>query len=108
LDEAHLIAEWGGEEQAAIRALMKDESQRIGVVLASSEESAEQVLVPVLKFLGEPFALPRIAGEDWRHELRERFRDVGSPIDDEALSRLLDLSTGQPYCTMLLARHCAE
>ena len=29
-------------------------------------------------------------------------------LEEPALQRLLDLSTGQPYCTMLLARQCAE
>jgi hypothetical protein len=108
IDEAHLLADWADEDQAAVRALMKSQGQRIGIVLASSEESAEQVLIPILKFLGEPFVLPRIAGEDWRHDLRSRFGAVGSPIEDAALDRLLQLSTGQPYCTMLLAHQCAE
>lgn len=108
VDEAHLLADWAPEDQAAIRALLKDENQRIGVLLASSEQSAEERLVPILKLLGEPFALPRIADEDWRHDLRARFDAAATPIEDQALDRLLALSTGQPYCTMLLARQCAE
>ncbi len=108
IDEAHLIADWSAEDQASVRALLKDEYQRIGVLLVSSEHSAASVLLPVLKFLGEPFLLERIADEDWRHDLRERFSLVGVPIDTPALDRLLGLSTGQPYCTMLLARQCAE
>ncbi len=108
IDEAHLLADWAAEDQAAVRALLKDAKQRIGVLLASSVASAEDVLIPVLKFLGEPFVLPRIANEDWRHDLRERFAAVEAPIDDQALDRLLELSTGQPYCTMLLAHQCAE
>ncbi len=108
IDEAHLIADWSAEDQASVRALLKDEHQRIGVLLVSSEQSAVGALLPVLKFLGEPFLLERIAAEDWRHHLRERFALTGVPIDAFALERLLELSTGQPYCTMLLARQCAE
>ncbi|MHB8695420.1 MAG: P-loop NTPase family protein [Solirubrobacteraceae bacterium] len=108
IDEAHLIADWTKDDQAAVRGLLKDPSQRIGVLLASSEQSAEDVLIPILQFLGEPFLLPRVADDDWQHDLRERFDRVGAPIDDEALDKLLTLSTGQPYCTMLLARQSAE
>jgi hypothetical protein len=108
IDEAHLIGGWAPEDQAAVRSLLKDEHRRLGVLLASSEGSAQATLVPVLQFLGEPFVLGRIAREDWRHDLRERFRRAQLPLEDSALEKLLDLSTGQPYCTMLLARQCAE
>jgi hypothetical protein len=76
--------------------------------LASSEDSAQSTLVPILQFLGEPFVLPHIAREDWQHDLRERFKRADLSLEEPALERLLDLSTGQPYCTMLLARQCAE
>jgi hypothetical protein len=108
LDEAHLIADWDPEGQAAVRALLKEDSRRIGVLLASSEDSAADALVPILKFLGEPFVLARIAREDWSHDLRQRFATVGVPIEEQALDWLMELSTGQPYCTMLLARQSAE
>ncbi|MGH2878437.1 MAG: hypothetical protein ACRDK4_02365 [Solirubrobacteraceae bacterium] len=108
IDEAHLIGDWDPEDQAAVRALLKDEHRRLGVLLASSEDSAQSTLVPVLRFLGEPFTIQHIAWEDWQHALRERFSRAGVPVDQPALERLLDLSTGQPYCTMLLARQCAE
>jgi len=74
IDEAHLIGGWAPEDQAAVRALLKDERQRLGVLLASSEDSAQNTLVPILHFLGEPFLLGRIAPEDWKHDLRERFK----------------------------------
>jgi hypothetical protein len=108
IDEAHLIGDWASEDQAAIRALLKDERRRLGVLLASSENSAWNTLVPILQFLGEPFDVPHIAREDWQHDLRERFECAGLSLEESALERLLDLSTGQPYCTMLLARQCAE
>ncbi|HEY7934588.1 MAG TPA: hypothetical protein VID48_12270 [Solirubrobacteraceae bacterium] len=108
IDEAHLIGDWTPEDQAAIRALLKDEQRRLGVLLASSEDSAQSTLVPILQFLGEPFVVPHIAREDWQHDLRERFKRVELPLEEPALEKLLDLSTGQPYCTMLLARQCAE
>jgi hypothetical protein len=108
IDEAHLIGDWAPEDQAAIRALLKDEQRRLGVLLASSEDSAQSTLVPILQFLGEPFVLPHIAREDWQHDLRERFKRADLSLEEPALQRLLDLSTGQPYCTMLLARQCAE
>jgi hypothetical protein len=108
IDEAHLIGDWAPEDQAAIRALLKDEQRRLGVLLASSEDSAQSTLVPILQFLGEPFVLPHIAREDWQHDLRERFKRAELSLEEPALARLLDLSTGQPYCTMLLARQCAE
>jgi hypothetical protein len=108
IDEAHLIGDWAPEDQAAIRALLKDEQRRLGVLLASSEDSAQSTLVPILHFLGEPFVVPHIAQEDWQHDLRERFKRADLSLEEPALQRLLDLSTGQPYCTMLLARQCAE
>ena len=108
IDEAHLIGDWAPEDQAAIRALLKDEQQRLGVLLASSENSAQSTLVPILQYLGEPFDIPHIALEDWRHDLRERFKRADLSVEEPALERLLDLATGQPYCTMLLARQCAE
>lgn len=108
IDEAHLIGDWAPEDQAAIRALLKDEHRRLGVLLASSEDSAQRTLVPILQFLGEPFVVPHIAREDWQHDLRERFKRADLSLEEPALERLLDLSTGQPYCTMLLARQCAE
>jgi hypothetical protein len=108
IDEAHLIGGWAPADQAAVRALLKDEHRHLGVLLLSSEDSAQTTLVPILQFLGEPFDLPHIAWEDWRHDLHERFRSVDLTVDPPALERLLDLSTGQPYCTMLLARQCAE
>jgi hypothetical protein len=108
IDEAHLVGDWSPADQAAIRALLKDEHRRLGVLLASSEDSAQSTLVPVLQFLGEPFMIGRIAREDWQHALRASFKRAGVPVDPPALEKLLDLSTGQPYCTMLLARQCAE
>jgi hypothetical protein len=108
IDEAHLIGDRAPEDQAAIRALLKDEQRRLGVLLASSEDSAQSTLVPILQFLGEPFVLPHIAREDWQHDLHERFKRAELSLEEPALQRLLDLSTGQPYCTMLLARQCAE
>lgn len=108
IDEAHLIGDWAPEDQAAVRALLKDEHRRLGVLLASSEDSAQSTLVPILRFLGEPFVVPHIAREDWQHDLRERFKRADLSLEEPALERLLDLSTGQPYCTMLLARQCAE
>lgn len=108
IDEAHLIGDWAPEDQAAVRALLKDEHQRLGVLLASSEDSAQSTLIPILQFLGEPFVVPHIAREDWQHDLRERFKRADLSLEEPALERLLELSTGQPYCTMLLARQCAE
>jgi hypothetical protein len=108
IDEAHLIGAWAPDDQAAIRALLKDEHRRLGVLLASSVDSAQRTLIPVLQFLGEPFVIPHIAQEDWQHDLRERFKRANLSLDPPALERLLDLSTGQPYCTMLLARQCAQ
>ncbi|HEX3392036.1 MAG TPA: hypothetical protein VHS55_05700 [Solirubrobacteraceae bacterium] len=55
IDEAYLVGDWDPEDQAAVRALLKDEHRRLGVLLASSEDSAQSTLVPVLRFLGEPF-----------------------------------------------------
>jgi hypothetical protein len=43
-----------------------------------------------------------------REGKRERFKHADLSLEEPALERLLDLSTGQPYCTMLLARQCAE
>jgi hypothetical protein len=108
IDEAHLIGDWAPEDQVAVRGLLKDEHRRLGVLLASSEDSAQSILIPILQFLGEPFVVPHIAREDWRHDLRERFKRADLSLEEPALERLLDLSTGQPYCTMLLARQCAE
>jgi len=110
IDEAHLIAKWSRDDRAALRAFFARDDRRTGIVLASSDRKAEQKLKKsdVLGYLGEQFSLPPIAEDDWRHGLRERFTTAGVPITDEALTRLLFESRCHPYCTMLLAKHCAE
>jgi len=109
IDEAHVIAKWDDEERAALRAFFARDDRRTGVVLASSEASAEEMLKKpeVLGYLGEQFRLAPIADDDWRHGLRERFDRAGVPIAPDALDLLLDESR-DPYCTMLLAKHAAE
>jgi hypothetical protein len=110
IDEAHVIAKWDDEERAALRAFFARDDRRTGVVLASSEAGAEEMLKTpeVLGYLGEHFRLAPIADEDWRHGLRERFERAGVPIAPGALDLLLEESCGHPYCTMLLAKHAAE
>jgi hypothetical protein len=109
IDEAHVIAKWSDEERAALRAFFARDDRCTGVVLASSEARAEEMLKQpeVLGYLGEHFTLPPIADADWRHGLRERFDRAGVPIAPDALDLLLDESRGHPYCTMLLAKHAA-
>lgn len=50
---------------------------------------------------------PTIALRTWREGLAERFRQVGHPIEDDALERLLEFGDGRPYPTMTAARHSA-
>ncbi len=110
IDEAHIIARWSDEERAALRAFLALDDRRTGVVLASSEARAEEMLKQpdVLGYLGEHFRLAPIADADWRHGLSVRFNRAGVPIASEALDLLLKESCGHPYCTMLLAKHAAE
>lgn len=110
LDEAHVIAKWGRDELAALRAFMARDDRRTGIALTSSDSHAERKLrrSTVLGYLGEEFTLPAISADDWRSALRSRFGQAGVPIDDAALDLLLDESRCHPYCTMLLAKHAAE
>jgi hypothetical protein len=110
IDEAHIIAKWSEQERAALRAFFARDDRQTGVVLASSEASAEETLKQpeILGYLGEHFQLAPIAEDDWRHGLRERFDHADVPIAPNALDLLLDESRGHPYCTMLLAKHAAE
>jgi hypothetical protein len=110
IDEAHVIAKWSSEDRAALRAFFARDDRRTGVVMASSEARAEEMLKQpdVLGYLGEHFQLAPIADEDWRHGLRERFDRANVRIAPDALDLLLAQSRGHPYCTMLLAKHAAE
>lgn len=110
LDEAHVIAKWPEEEQEALGAALRDISS-LGVVIASSERRAFELLSGEggpLQYVGTRFPLPPIADADWRSELAVRFARLGIPIEPQALDLLLELSTGQPYCTMLLAHESAN
>jgi hypothetical protein len=109
LDEAHVIARWPAEEQEALGAALRDITS-LGVVITSSERRALELLSGdggPLQYVGSRFPLPPIAKADWRSELAVRFARLGIPIEPGALELLLELSTGQPYCTMLLARESA-
>lgn len=110
IDEAHVIAKWGRDERASLRAFMARDDRLTGVALTSSENHAERKLKrsSVLGYLGEEFTLPAIDIDDWVNGLRSRFEQAGVPIHDEALDLLLDESQCHPYCTMLLAKHAAE
>ncbi len=108
-DEAHVIASWPAEEQEALGAALRDITS-LGVVIASSERRAFELLSGEdgpLQFVGDRFPLPAIAEADWRSELAVRFGRLGIPIEPAALDLLLESSTCQPYCTMLLARESA-
>lgn len=109
LDEAHVIASWPVEEQEALGAALRDITG-LGVVIASSQRRALELLSAEgrpLQYVGDRFSLPPIAEADWRSQLAVRFGRLGIPIQPEALDLLLESSTGQPYCTMLLARESA-
>jgi hypothetical protein len=84
--------------------------RRTGIALASSDARAQAKLKrsSVLGYLGEEFPLPPIAAEDWRQGLRTRFTQLDLPIDERALTLLLEQSRCHPYCTMLLAKHAAQ
>jgi hypothetical protein len=102
---ARILAQFGGTLRAARRTeQIGGAAARIAGLIARATGSEDLIL----QFLGEPFVVPHIAREDWQHDLRERFKRADLSLDPPALERLLDLSTGQPYCTMLLARQCAE
>lgn len=109
LDEAHVIASWPAADKEALGAALRD-ATGLGVVIASSERRALELLSGdggPLQYVGDRFALPPIADADWRFELAQRFARLGVPIEPAALELLLESSTGQPYCTMLLARESA-
>jgi hypothetical protein len=109
LDEAHVIASWPAGEQEALGAALRDITG-LGVVIASSERRALELLSAEgrpLQYVGDRFSLPPIADADWRSELAVRFGRLGIPIEPGALDILMESSTGQPYCTMLLARESA-
>jgi hypothetical protein len=110
IDEAHLIAEWAPEERAAVRGFLAHGDRRVGVLLGSSDQRASDTLrrSDVLGYLGEEFPLPPIARADWEVGLRRRFKQAELPIEQPALELLLEESRCHPYCTMLLAKHCAE
>jgi hypothetical protein len=110
IDEAHVIAKWGRDDLASLRAFMARDDRITGIALTSSDNRAERKLrsSKVLGYLGEEFTLPAINIDDWRHGLRSRFDHAGVPIDAAALELLLEESRCHPYCTMLLAKHAAE
>lgn len=60
-----------------------------------------------LQYVGSTVPVPAITAEDWRSALTARFAEFGSPITADALDRLLNLSCGHPFCTMLLAHETA-
>lgn len=109
LDEAHVISSWPAAEQEALGAALRN-ATGLGVVIASSERRALEALSNdggPLQYVGDRFSLPPIADADWCSELAVRFAPLGIPIEPAALELLLKRSTGQPYCTMLLARESA-
>lgn len=104
-----MIASWPAAEQEALGAALRDIT-RLGVVIASSERRALELLSAEggpLQYVGDRFPVPPIAEADWRSELAVRFGRLGVPIEPGALDLLLERSTSQPYCTMLLARESA-
>jgi hypothetical protein len=110
LDEAHHLAGWPEPERRAIRAFLREDTS-IGVIVASSEQSALERLTGAggpLEYVGQRFPLPPISREDWLHDLPPRFAEAGVPITDDALGLLLDEARLHPYCTMLLARESAR
>ncbi|MTD47322.1 hypothetical protein GKE82_24255 [Conexibacter sp. W3-3-2] len=109
LDEAHVLADWPADEQAAIRSVLR-EDRSVGVLVASSEAHALEHLTAdngPLRYAGTRLPLPAIIDADWRSALTDRFRRLGAPIEPSALADLLELSHRHPYCTMLLARETA-
>lgn len=116
---ARILAQFGGTPRAARRAeQIGGAAARIAGRIARATESEDLALLADLADTAQPseLTLSSVLGD-----LRKRLQTSGKRavmLIDEAhligdwapddLERLLALSTGQPYCTMLLARQCAE
>ena len=105
IDEVHLLADLIGAEVQIARWAREPEVP-IVFVFAGSEESAVGALrVPgrPLAPVGEEFALPDIATEDWLRGLRRRFREADVTVNDKQLMAIVEASDGHPRRTMLIA-----
>ncbi len=91
--------------QARMRAIF----QRSGLVsflfAGSFDHSMRQIFRPEapLGGFGGSYALSEIASEEWERGLAERFESASLAIDGVLLTRIIELGSGHPRTTMLIA-----
>jgi hypothetical protein len=105
LDEVHLLARLA-EAERTIAHYCHQEGCPIVFLFSGSEESSVDALRAAgrpLTAIGEEFALPEIAWEDWMAGLAVRFTEAGVTIGEKELYALLEASAGHPRRTMMVA-----
>lgn len=105
LDEVHLLASLDHAEAQVARSCREPGSPLV-FLLAGSEEASARALREKgrpLAAVGEEFALPPIAHEDWLVGLAARFEEVGIEIDRAELDAMVHASHCHPRRTMLIA-----
>jgi hypothetical protein len=91
--------------QARMRAIFQRSSQVSLLFAGSLEHSMRQIFQPEapLGGFGGSYALSEIAVQEWERGLGERFERASIAAGDEVLARLVELGSGHPRATMLVA-----
>lgn len=91
--------------QARMRAVFQRSGQ-VGLLFAGSlDHSMRQIFRPEapLGGFGGSYALSDISPEEWEHGLAERFERASVAVDGALLARVVELGSGHPRTTMLIA-----
>ncbi len=110
VDEFQRVIELGGSvAEGQIRAAIQTHS-RVGYVFAGSKTHmlSDMVTDAARPFyrLGSKIFLGPIPRNDFSRFLKKKFAATGFPVEDEAVSRLLDLAEDVPYNVQMLAHSC--
>jgi hypothetical protein len=91
--------------QARMRAIFQRSGQVSFLFAGSLDHSMRQIFRPEapLGGFGGSYALSEIAPEEWERGLSERFESASVAVDGALLARIVELGSGHPRTTMLIA-----